>query len=253
MEISKCEKDNDESGLKRWKNEIANCKEETLSVNNRIIEVEMNKADIEQELNIQISHIEAKFIASEENVALTSKKIQSNNEIKLDLFEKRINVLRENTSLLLENIKNLSNKRKESITILDNLGIPIRKRNLVLVYIPFFLVCYRQEFKRRYIMFPPSFVHGMRGITKLKGVFKASKVTVVLDDRSESITRYLNLFLQLIGKNQIFEEKVFKAGEKVNILGTIKKKNNIVKGLKMLHKEGWLSDSDFKYYEEKII
>jgi len=59
-------------------------------------------------------------------------------------------------------------------------------------------------------LFPPSFVHGMSRVAKIKGVLKGSKITVILDDRSEPITNFLNLFLQLVKQNPIFEEKLVK-------------------------------------------
>ena len=83
-------------------------------------------------------------------------------------------------------------------------------------------------------------------------VFKVSKVTVVLDHRSESITKFLNLFLKLVRQSPIFEEKLVRAGAKTNILGTKEARKYVSRGLGRLRSEGWLSESDFHYYEEQL-
>lgn len=92
----------------------------------------------------------------------------------------------------------------------------------------------------------------MRGVTKIKGVFKTSKVAVILEERSESITRFLNRFLMLLDQNPIFEEKVVKAAAKTDILGTRESRENVTEGLDRLRDEGWLSESEFGTLEEQL-
>jgi len=121
-----------------------------------------------------------------------------------------------------------------------------------MIYLPFFLACYKQEFKRRYALFPPSFVHGMRGVTKIKGVFKTSKVAVILEDRSDPIRKFLNRFLRLLSQSPIFEEKLVKAAAKTNILGSKEARENATKGLEKLRDEGWLSENEFRSLEKQL-
>jgi hypothetical protein len=118
---------------------------------------------------------------------------------------------------------------------------------------PFYLACYEQKFKRRYELFPPAFIHGLRGVTKIKGVFKASRITVLMEARSESITKFLNKFLQLAKQSPDFEEKLVKAGGKANVLGTKEAREDVAKGMKQLMKEGWFSEGEYQSFIAQIL
>jgi hypothetical protein len=221
-------------------------------IDREILAVETSIASIENSLNIEVSKINDEFKAKKEEFGSNLKKIEKSRDSKIKLNEERIESLKDLTSSFINKINKLSDLRKAAISDFDNLGLSQKRRKYVLFYLPFFLICYKQEFKRRYTLFSPCFAHGMRGVTRIKGVFKVSKIHVILNDRSESLKKFLTLFLQLLKQNPIFEEKLVRAGAKTNILGTKKSRKKLIKGLNQLKGEGWLSERDHNYFIEQI-
>jgi hypothetical protein len=252
-EISNCEARNDGTGLDRWKAELKKCIEEISGIDNNLSEIEANIKEIAHSRNVEVSKLEAEFAAGSQTLTVGLKRAEDARDAKIALNEERMDGLKELTSTFITHISKLSDLRKSTISDLDKIGLPQVRRKKAQIYVPFFLACYKQRFKNRYLLFPPSFVHGMRGVTKIKGVFRASKVTVILEERSRSITKFMNLFLQLIKQNPMFEEKLIRAGAKVNVLGTKKNRKNIAKGLGILKDEGWLSEDENRSLKDQLL
>jgi len=251
-EISNCEARKENTGLDRWREELQKCKDEISEIENRISETKTKIAEIEQSRDIKVSQLEAEFTARSETLMTDLKKIEEARDAKIALNEERMKLLKDSTSTFIAKINRLIDLKKSAIADLEKIGLPQIRRKYAVVYIPFFLTCYEQKFKRRYKLFPPSFAHGMRGVTKIKGVFKTSKVAVLLDDRSESITKFLNRVIQLIKQNPIFEEKIVKAGAKINLLGTKENRKELARGLENLRREGWLSENEFQSFKKQL-
>jgi hypothetical protein len=251
-EISNCEARKEDAGVRRWKEEIQKCKGQISEIDKNVSEIKADIDEVAHSRDVEVSQIEAEFDAKSKTLMAGLKKAEDARDAKIASNEERIKALKESTSTLIAQMNKLSDLRRSAIADLDKIGLPQVRRKNVLVYIPFFLACYMQKFKRRYVLFPPSFVHGMRRVTKIKGVFKASKVTVILKERSRSITKFLNLLLQLIKQSPMFEEKMVKAGAKVNIVRTEETRKNIAKGLGRLRDEGWLSEVEFRSFKDQL-
>jgi hypothetical protein len=123
---------------------------------------------------------------------------------------------------------------------------------MAIAYLPFFLVCYRRELKKRYVAIAPSVVNSMRGVTRIRGALKSFKVGMLLNESSIPITKLVNRVVSLIEQNPMLEERVTNACLKTNILRSKKLRKSLVKGLEMLSMEDWLSESELKFLNERL-
>ncbi|MCW4021521.1 MAG: hypothetical protein NWF14_09900 [Candidatus Bathyarchaeota archaeon] len=252
-EIYKCkEHEGEDVALDFWETELEKSRDEMSEIDREVSEVETSINAIEQSRNVEISQVEAEFDARSKALISDLKRIENTRDSKIALNEDRIKALKDSSSAFIAHISRLSDLRRSAVANLETIGLPRVRRKFVEIYVPFYLACYKQEFKRRYALFPPSLAHGMRGVTKFKGVFRSSKVTVVLDGMSEAITRFLNLFILLVEQNPIFEEKLFKAGTKVNLLGAKESRQEVAKGLERLSAEGWLYENVLRSFKKKL-
>ncbi len=250
--ISECEAPEEDTTLERWRKELERCREEMSKTEEDVTKIKTSIKEIDQAKDVEVTQLEAEFEARKEALAADLKKAEETHDSRIAFNEERIAGLKETTSAFITQINRLADLRRSAIANLDQAGLPQVRRKYTMIYLPFFLACYQQEFKRRYALFPPSFVHGMRGVTKIKGVFKASKIEVILEDRSDSVTKFLNLFLRLLSQSPIFEEKLVKAAAKTNILGTKEGRERTAEGLEGLRDEGWLSESEFNSLRKRL-
>jgi hypothetical protein len=243
----------EETGGEHWKGELQKCREKLSEVEKKLSEVDANIKQIEQARDIETSRLEAEFDAANKAIITGQKKIEDARAARLTKGEEAIKALKDTSSAFIAKTEALMDLRKSSIADLYKMGLSSARRVYSIVYMPFYLACYEQEFKRRYELFPPSFIHGLRGVTKIKGVFKASRITVLMEARSESITKFLNKFLQLAKQSPDFEEKLVKAGGKANVLGTKEAREDVAKGMKQLMKEGWFSEGEYQSFVTQIL
>lgn len=251
-EISECENREEDATLKRWKKELEKCREKIAKADAKATEIKTSIKEVDQSKGVEVSQLEAEFAARSETLRTDLKRVEGARDSKVALNEERIAALKDTTSTFITQINRLADLRRSALTDLDQIGLPQVRRRSSMIYLPFFLACYKQEFERRYALFSPSLVHGMRGVTKIKGVFKASKVEVILEDRSDSITKFLNRFLRLLSQSPIFEEKLVQAARKTNILGTKETREDTAEGLEGLRDEGWLSESEFRTLKKQL-
>jgi len=251
-EISECKTREEDATLERWRKELERCRERISKTDAKVTAVKTSIKEVDQSKDADVSQLEAEFEARSETLTTDLKRVEEARDSKVALNEKRIATLKDTTSTFITQINRLADLRRSAIADLDQIGLPQVRRRNSMIYLPFFLACYKQEFKRRYALFPPSLVHGMRGVTKIKGVFKASKIEVILGGRSDSITKLLNRFLSLLSQSPIFEEKLVQAAAKTNILGTKETLDDTAEGLEGLKDEGWLSESEFKALKKQL-
>lgn len=251
-ELSSSEEKKDESSLESWKLELKKSRGELSEIEKNLSKIESDVQNVKRERDVQISQLEAEFDAKSKALMSGLEKIINARDTKIALNEEKIKALKDYTSAFIGSISKIVDMRRSAIADLEKFGLQKPRRKYAVAYVPFFLACYEQEFKRRYSLFPPSFVHGMSRVAKIKGVLKGSKITVILDDRSEPITNFLNLFLQLVKQNPIFEEKLVKAACKVNIVGTEESRQEVEKGLERLMDEGWLSAGERRFFKKQL-
>ena len=251
-EISECETRQEDASLERWTKELERCKKRISGMQPKVTKTKASIKEVDQSREVEVSQLKAEFEARSETLTTNVKRLEDARDSKIALNEERIGALKDTTSAFITQINRLADLRRSAIADLDEIGLPQARRECAMIYLPFFLACYKQEFKRRYALFPPSFVHGMRGVTKIKGVFKTSKVAVILEDRSDPIRKFLNRFLRLLSQSPIFEEKLVKAAAKTNILGSKEARENATKGLEKLRDEGWLSENEFRSLEKQL-
>jgi hypothetical protein len=106
--------------------------------------------------------------------------------------------------------------------------------------------------KKRYVVYPPSIVGSMGILTKLKGVFGATKMKSFLQPRSKAIAALLDQLVILTEENPVFEKEISDAGIKANILGTTELRIGIKRGLGELRDENWISESELESFSELL-
>ena len=82
--------------------------------------------------------------------------------------------------------------------------------------------------------------------TKLKGVFGANKMKSFLQPRSQVIAALLDQLVDLTHENPVFEKEIIEAGIEASILRTTESRVSVMKGLRELRDENWISKEEFQ-------
>jgi len=252
VKLSECEARRDVERLSYWRQEIDKSKKEMNEVERRITEIDKRIRELESSRDLQISQLRSDYNLRIGSLPSEVRKIETARDAKIKAGEEEAELLKNLTSNLISQINALIELRKPSSNDLLNLAIPTTRRKIALVHIPFFLVCYKRGLKRRYVLYPPSVANSMSATIKFKGAFKSFRVRMLLNEISRPITKLLNNIIHLIEQDPLFEEKIFNAGVKTNILRTRKSREVIGEGLLDLKMEGWLSDKEFQLINEQL-
>ncbi len=150
--------------------------------------------------------------------------------------------------MIINQMNEMAKSEKAVLNELDRISMPRRKKAYALVYLPFYLARYEMEGKKRYVVYPPSFVGDMGILTKMKGALGAAKMKAFLQPRSEAMTESLDQLVPLIQKSPMFEKEVTEAGIQNSVLQIRKLRMRVRRGLKELENEKWISKKERKAF-----
>jgi hypothetical protein len=180
------------------------------------------------------------------------RKLEASREAGIRMKRQEITSLEDATSLIINQMNEMAKSKRVTLNEFDRISMPRRKRAYALVYLPFYLVRYEMEAKRRYVVYPPSIVGDMGILTKMKGVLGATKLKAFLQPRSKAMTAFLSQFLTLIQKSPMFEKEVTDAGIQDSVLRIKELRMGIKRGLKELKDEKWISKDELQTFNKLL-
>lgn len=242
----------DEAEEERWKQELEKCRQELSETSKKLEEVNKSLENAEPARDMEISRLKSEYTSHTETIMSDLKRIEAARDAKIQMDQQALKSLEETTSAIISQINRLIELRNHALEEVSKIGEPMIKRKYSLMYLPFFLVCNKQDLKKRYIVFPPSRANTMSGVTKIKGALRSFKVRMLLQDLSMPMTNLLNRFVNLIEQNSMFEDRVANACAKTNILKSRSLRKDVAEGLKELLAEGWLSEEELRVFNERL-
>lgn len=176
--------------------------------------------------------------------------LQGSTEAETIMKHQEIATLEGITRYLIKSMQELIQKKRLFKTELDEIKMPMGKLSFRMVYIPFYLVRYEKENKKRYTIYPPSIVADMNVLTQMKGAIGTAKVKALLKPRSEALANFLNNLTSLLEKKPMLEKNLTEKGIEKSILLRKKLRASVKKGLKELENENWISQSEHQAFSQ---
>jgi len=232
----------------RWKQEGENWKREAKVLRKSIEEMDKRIADTESEKKVEISNLRSEFNAQAENAMKHVRELEASRDAEVQLKQQKIKSLEDSTSTIITQLDNLTKQKRISLSELDKMGIHDQRRKSALAYVPLYLACFQAEATRRYVVYPPSIAGTMGVITKFKGIFGASKVKSLFQQRSKAVANILNQLVTVIERDPVFKRDLHDAAVKANILRNKETREEVKAGLAELRKEEWISENEFQTF-----
>jgi hypothetical protein len=253
VEIHRCEariksskhRKNKQSKI-QWTKRLERIKKKLPTLGKNINDAHNRIVDLEAAERFQVSQLRIDCDTRIGEATKVLRELEASREAELTAKRQEITSLENTTSSIIGQMNEMAKSKKAALNQLDDLGVPRRKNAITLVYMPFYLVRYEMEARKRYAIYPPSIVSDMGIMTKMKGAFGAAKMKEFLQPRSKTITTFLYQFVTLIERDPMFEKEVTDAGIEDSVLRIKTLRIGVKRGLKELENEEWMSQDELQ-------
>jgi len=248
IEAKTCAANKDVVGERKWKEKANESKKELSEIEAKIKELEGKMKEIEESRSLETFKLRSEWEAKVKEAKKDLLELESSRDAKIQIHKQEIEKLEKLTSTIIEQIDKMAKMREAKLAEFEKLGIEQKQRKNVLIYMPFYLVRYQSQSKKRYVQFPPSVANSISLLAKLKGALGKAKVKQFLVPRFRAITVFLNKFPALIERDAVFEREINETSDKADMLKINSMHEQIGNGLKRLKEEGWLSEKEYEAF-----
>ena len=254
QEAKTCAEKDNFVGEDKWKEKASETKKELSEIGNQLKETEKALRDLEERKSLKIFNLRSELEAKTKDARQPLLDLESSRDAQILLYKKEIDKLEQQTKLILDQLGRTVKLREAGIENFKELGIKKESelREPVLFYVPFYVVCYKVDLKKRYLILPPSEANTVGISTKLKSALGKAKIKQLLIPRFEVITSLMDTIQVLVQQNAVFETEMREIGESKNILNMTAMREKIRKGLGYIRQEGWISEKEFQALNQII-
>jgi hypothetical protein len=237
-----------------WKEKISDAHKELSAIEYQLKTTEKTLKDLEERRSLEILNLRSGLEAKVKEARKNLLELESSRDAKILIHRQEIEKLEKQTKLVNDQIGRTVKLREANIAQLENLGVKptAESRENALVYVPFYLIGYQVDSKKRYLILPPSVVNTIGLTTKLKGALGRTKIKGLLVPRFKALNSLKYTVQALTQQSAMFEAELTEMGEKDNILATGSMREEISKGLAYLRNEGWFSDKEYNTIRHKL-
>jgi DNA repair exonuclease SbcCD ATPase subunit len=238
-------------GERKWKEKIGETKKEVSEIEAKIREVQGKIKTVEENKSLETFRLRSETEAKIKEAKKDLLELEAARDSKIQIHTQEIEKLEKLTSTIVEQINNTAKMRETNLNELEKLGIKQEKSNNIVVYVPFYVACFKSESKRRYMIFPPSIVNSIGLLAKIKGALGKAKIKQLFVPRFKTITSLLAKFPALIERDAVLERELSEASEKSDILrgGS---RGQVKTALKHLKDEGWFSEKEHQAFNQQL-
>jgi hypothetical protein len=230
---------------KRWKEKIKQTEKELSGLRKELKNIENTANKLAKQKAAALSNLTIEHDAEVKLAREPIVQLEEARDEKVFAYKQESNRLIASEKPIVEGIDRSMQIRKGLIAGFAGLGIsdPQFKATLLL-YVPFYAVCYESGLARRYLFISPSGLGYFDLSAKLKGAFGGSKINGLLVPRYRSLEALISKAQEYTQANSTFEGQLWVLGEKNNLLRNSAFCGNANAGLSTLKQLGWLSESE---------
>jgi len=254
LEAKTCAEKDNAVGEDKWKEKASETKKALSDIDDQLKETEKSLRDLEDRKSLEIFNLRSELENKTKEARQPLLDLESSRDAKILLYKQEADKLEQQTKVILEQLSRTVKLRETGIENFRELGVKNESelKEAVLFYVPFYVICYKVDSKKRYLILPPSEANTVGLSTKLKSALGKAKIKQLLVPRFEVITSLMDTIQVLAQQNAVFETEMREMGERANLLSTVSKRESIRKGLEYIRKEGWISEKEHLSLNQKI-
>ena len=248
-----CSEKNDGASEQKWKEKGSKTKKIVTEFEKALRDNEKKIGTLNERKTASIFNLRSESETKIKNLQQNLQDLEASCEAEVLTYDQEIEKIIKNSKIIIDQLDRFVKIEETDLSQFDNLGIEenseLRKSSLY--YIPFYVICYKDESKKRYHIIPPSVVNTVCLTTKLKSALGKSKIKQVFSNRFQAITALMDEMNILIQQNPMFQTELKEIGADFNLLGYKSIQDQIVNGLENLKNEGWLSEKEYEILSSK--
>jgi hypothetical protein len=146
---------------------------------------------------------------------------------------------------MIQQISVAVKQRETDLSNFESLGIKQKRKELLLLYVPFYVASYQASSGKRYSVFTPSFVNSIGLSTKIKGALGRARYRNLLTPRFDSLAQLLHNVPIIAGQNAVLAREIDEAGSENDLTKTDEARGLLKLGLDRIRHEGWFSEKEY--------
>ena len=234
---------NDEIGEARWDARLRDVQNQISTVKGKIKALSdfINRSNKETEKTTKKLHDTYQKLIDEEEKKITDLEVLRDSEV--EKKEKEIEELRQETLTITDKIERLIEQKKEHTSTLEKATIPWKTETPTLIHVPFYLIQYEAEKKKRYHFRPPIITRGHEGLVmKIRKTF--GRYSTLLKPRSKALEKMVTSFAEKLDSDKRVHRELSQLGLSYNLLTSADFKEKVKKGMEELEVEGWIKPEE---------
>lgn len=230
---------------KRWKEKIKQVEKELAGLRKELKNLENNASKLAKQKSAELSNLTLEHAAAMKLAHEPILQLETARDEKVFAYKQESNRLIACEKPILEGIDRSTQLREGLLGGFNRLGTgDPQLKAPILIYAPFYAVCYESGLARRYLFISPSGLGYFDLSAKLKGAFGGSKITGLLVPRYRSLDTVISKAQEFTQANNEFEGQLWSLGEKNNLLHDSGFCESAKAGLPALKQQGWLTDRE---------
>jgi hypothetical protein len=230
---------------KRWKEKIKQSEKELSGLRKELKNLENNANKLAKQKAASLSSLTLEYSAAMKLAREPIVQLETARDEKIFAYKQESNRILACEKPIVEGIDKSSQLRENLTGGFDGLGIgDPQLKAPILLYVPFYVVCYESGLARRYLFISPSGLGYFDLSAKLKGAFGGSKINGLLVPRYQSLEAVISKAQEFTKANSAFEGQLWSLGEKNNMLHNSGFCESAKAGLPSLKQLGWLTDRE---------
>ena len=248
LQSMSCAEKNDKTGEQKWKEKSNRTKKIVSEFEKALRENEKKLETLKDRKTLSIFKLRSESETKIKNLQKKLQDLEASCEAEVLAYDQKIEKIRNNSKRIIDQLGKFVKIEETDITQFNILGIKEKSeiKKSALYYIPFYVICYQTESKKRYDIISPSIVNTVCLTTKLKSALGKSKIKQVLSNRFQTIAALVDEMQVLLQQNPMFQTELKEIGTDFNLLGYKLIEDQISNGLKYLKDENWLSEKEYE-------
>jgi hypothetical protein len=241
----------DEGSEQKLKEKKSELKKQLPNLTAEIRDLEIKVQEIEENKKNALYQLKEENEANVKAAGNELVEVESARDAEIKTCQDEMEKIEDFSSTIISKIDQLTKISEATISDFDNFGVPHEQKSNLLVYMPFYLICYHAGPNKRCTYLSPSIAVNDGLGARLRGLGK-KKIAYLFQPRSQKIVSALNRFLTLLDENIAFNHEIQDACGKANLLGAKEKVEQIRNGLSQLKTSDLLSESEFEAFSQML-
>jgi hypothetical protein len=238
----------------KWKEKTDKTRKELSEIEKKLNQTEKLLKDLEEQRTLETFKLREDLETKVKEARKSILELEASRDAKILIKTQEVQKLEEQTRLTTDQIARTIKVQEAEVSEFEKLGVKkdLGLERCLLYYLPFYIICYGIELKKRYVILSPSVVNTVGVLTKLKGILGMARIKSLLEPRFKAFTSLVDSIQVLMVRRAIFETELRELGTKNNMLGTEAILIGTRKGLELLKSEGWLSEKEFDVIKQRL-